>query len=296
MDNTGYTANPSSSPRRSLPRNALVRGPGSSTAVGKPLDSGLRRNDGTPSPRRRPGSSTGAEKPLDSGLRRNDEATPLDSGPRRNDETGALCSNLWNYRSNIENTMESVAAVLFGKTRQAVLGLLFADPETSLYLREMSRLTGIAPGPLQHELAQLLKADLVVREQDGNRVAYRANAAHPVFADLQGLVAKTCGIPALLAAALAPLAGRIAFAAIYGSLAKGANHARSDVDLLIVGDIALKKALSAIAPVEARIGREVSVRIFSREEFRQRRARRDAFIAGVLSGPLTPLMGALDDA
>ena len=81
MDNTGYTANPSSSPRRSLPRNALVRGPGSSTAVGKPLDSGLRRNDGTPSPRRRPGSRTAVEKPLDSGLRRNDESCGL----RRNE-------------------------------------------------------------------------------------------------------------------------------------------------------------------------------------------------------------------
>ena len=74
--------------------------PGTQFGGGKPLDSGLRRNDEWSSPRRRPGSRTAVAKPLDSGLRRNDEglsprrrpgsstaeAKPLDSGLRRNDE------------------------------------------------------------------------------------------------------------------------------------------------------------------------------------------------------------------
>lgn len=208
----------------------------------------------------------------------------------------AVCSNNKNKRSCIGDNMDSAAAVLFGKTRQAVLALLFDQPEKSYYLREMARCTGIAPGPLQHELAQLHKADLVVRLKDGNRVIYRANTDHPAFADLQGLVSKTCGVPAQLAAALAPHSARISFAAIYGSLAKGTNHARSDVDLLVVGDIDLQTALAAVTPVEARIGREVSVRIYSREEFRERRARQDRFIQGVLTGSLTILLGAPDDA
>lgn len=206
------------------------------------------------------------------------------------------CSIIENRCSNNWIDMDSAAAVLFGKTRQAVLTLLFDQPGAAYYLREISRITGIAPGPLQHELTQLHKADLVVRLQDGNRVTYQANTAHPVFADLQGLVSKTCGVPAQLTAAFAPHAARIAFAAIYGSLAKGTNHARSDVDLLIVGDLDLQTVLAAVAPVEARIGREVSVRIFSREEFRERRARQDHFIEGVMTGPLTPLLGTPDDA
>jgi predicted transcriptional regulator len=105
--------------------------------------------------------------------------------------------------------MDSAAAVLFGKTRQAVLALLFDQPEQTYYLREMARRTGIAPGPLQHELSQLHKADLVIRLRDGNRVTYQANTAHPVFSDLQGLVSKTCGVPAQLIAALAPHATQI---------------------------------------------------------------------------------------
>lgn len=192
--------------------------------------------------------------------------------------------------------MDSAAAVLFGKTRQAVLTLLFDQLGAGYYLREISRLTGIAPGPLQQELTQLHKADLVIRQHDGNRVTYQANTAHPAFADLQGLISKTCGVSAQLAAVLSPHAGAIRFAAIYGSLAKGTNHARSDVDLLVVGDIDLPAVLTAVAPVEARIGREISVRLFSREEFADRRHRQDHFVQGVLSGPLTILLGASDDA
>ena len=102
--------------------------------------------------------------------------------------------------------------------------------------------------------------------------------------------------PAQINAALQPLAGQIRFAALYGSLAKGVNHARSDVDLLIVGDLNLEQALAAIVPVEGRIGREISVRIYSAEDFRTRREQGEHFINNVMSGPLTPLIGSAGDA
>lgn len=191
--------------------------------------------------------------------------------------------------------METTAAVLFGKTRRAVLTLLFGQPEQSYYLRELARQTGISPGALQHELGQLQKADLVERRKDGNRITYSANAAHPVFADLRSIVHKTCGLPAEIKAALQPLAAKIRFATLYGSLAKGLNHARSDVDLLIVGDLNLKQALAAIMPVEAHIGREISVRTYRTKDFHARRKKGEYFINNVMSGPLTPLIGALDD-
>jgi len=206
------------------------------------------------------------------------------------------CYIIKNNRSNYWCDMEATAAVLFGKTRQAVLALLFEQPEQACYLREIARQTGISPGALQHELGQLQKADLVERIQDGNRVTYRANTAHPVFAELQSIVRKTCGLPAQIKAALQPLAGQIRFAALYGSLAKGVNHARSDVDLLIVGDLNLEQALAAIVPVEGRIGREISVRIYSAEDFRTRREQGEHFINNVMSGPLTPLIGSAGDA
>lgn len=192
--------------------------------------------------------------------------------------------------------MDAAASVLFGKTRQAALAILFDQPERAYYLRELARQAGISPGALQHELEQLQKADLIERSQDGNRVSYRANTAHPIFSELQSIVRKTCGLSAQIKAGLAPLGGQIHFAALYGSVAKGLNHARSDVDLLVVGDLSLEQALAVVVPVESRLGREIGVRLYHPEDFRKRRAQGDPFLSNVLRGPITQLIGTPDDA
>ena len=140
-------------------------------------------------------------------------------------------------------------------------------------------------------MGRLGRAEIIKRARDGNRVTYRANTSHPVFEDLQSIVHKTCGIPSLIKAALAPFLKKITFAAIYGSIAKGTDHARSDVDLLIVGSLGLDQATEALAPVEERIDREIGLRVFSKEEFRRRRAREDSFLHRVMSGPLTTILG-----
>lgn len=192
--------------------------------------------------------------------------------------------------------MDATASVLFGKTRQAVLSILFDQPARSRYLRELERQTGISSGALQHELVQLLRADLLIREQDGNRVTYRANTRHPIYEELRAIVQKTCGLPAQVKSALEASAAKIRFAAIYGSIAKGADHAQSDVDLLVVGDTTVADILQAVQPVEAALGREISVRIFRPDEFRQRRQQGEPFLTGVLNGPHTDLIGTPDDA
>ena len=58
---------------------------------------------------------------------------------------------------------------------------------------------------------------------------------------------------------MAPHAKQIEFAAVYGSVAKGTDHARSDVDLLIVGALGMEQATAAVAPIEERIDREIDL-------------------------------------
>jgi predicted nucleotidyltransferase len=190
--------------------------------------------------------------------------------------------------------MSATADVLFGKTRQAVLSRLFESSSSAYYLRELARQTGISPGALQHELARLVAADLVEREDDGNRVRYRANVKHPIFAEMQSIVHKTCGLPTQLRAALQSVEG-IRFAAIYGSFAKRQEHARSDVDLLVVGSQKLETVLSAIEPLESSLNREISVRNYSTRDFRTRREEGDAFLSATLDGPLISLVGSPND-
>src|SRR3954465_14518796 len=114
----------------------------------------------------------------------------------------------------------SVGDLLFGKTRQAVMGLLFLKPEESFHLRQIVRLTGAGIGPVQRELAKLVDAGLLLREQRGRQVYFQA-AGSPVFGELRGLLVKTAGVADVLRQALSPLAPGIRSAFIFGSFAKG---------------------------------------------------------------------------
>ncbi len=193
--------------------------------------------------------------------------------------------------------MERAAATLFGKTRRAVLARLYLDPQREFRLRELARLTGISSGAVQYELRQLAAAGLVRRsERDGLLVTYRADADSPIHAELRAIVEKTSGIEELVRQALKPAAKNIRLAFIYGSIARGVNRARSDLDLLVVGALPFGELIRLLQPAEARIGREISPRLFSQKEYRRRLARRDRFLISVLRGPKIVLAGDLDDA
>lgn len=192
--------------------------------------------------------------------------------------------------------MAGATDILFGKTRQAVLARLFDEPVQSYYLREISRQSGISPGALGQELKKLHEADLIIREQDGNRVSFSANTAHPIYHELVALVRKTCGMRRMIQHALAPLSERIVFAAIYGSIAKHADHADSDIDLLVVGELTLAKILEALQPLEAVFAREINLRLYRPDDFQQKLKDRQGFLTGVINGPLDILIGQINDA
>jgi predicted nucleotidyltransferase/DNA-binding HxlR family transcriptional regulator len=191
--------------------------------------------------------------------------------------------------------MDATASVLFGKTRQAVLGALFQDPEQGWYLRQLERETGLSTGTLHLELKQLIKADLIRKRQDGNRIVYQPNPTHPIYEPLREIVEKTCGIPARIGQGLAELGDGIRYAAIFGSMARGRDSAASDIDLIVVGKLSNKDLIPTIQQLEQNLSREIGFRLYSPEEFLQRRET-DPFLQRVLSQPLTPVMGKLDDA
>ena len=192
--------------------------------------------------------------------------------------------------------MRNATDILFGKTRQEVLARLYDVPVNKYYLRELSRQTSISAGALQKELRTLLGADLIVSEKDGNRVSYSANTSHPIYPELLALVRKTCGVRTMIRNTLAPLEEHIRLAAIYGSTAKHTDHAKSDIDLLVVGNLSLARVLDVLHPLEEVFAREISVRLYSPDDFRQSLNDRQGFITGVINGPLDVLIGDLNDA
>lgn len=129
--------------------------------------------------------------------------------------------------------------------------------------------------------------------RDGRRAYYRANRSGALFAELRGIVRKTMGVPAELQAALAPLAGRIDLAFVYGSVARGSDRTDSDIDLLVVGDeIILEELYRRLAVAEKRLGRKVNPTLYTAAEFRRRRAAKNPFLTKVLAREKIIFMGS----
>jgi predicted nucleotidyltransferase len=91
----------------------------------------------------------------------------------------------------------------------------------------------------------------------------------------------------VLRASLATLLSqrRVELAFVYGSVASGKKTARSDVDLLVVGDVSLTQLIPALRAAEARLGREVNSTVYPVKEFRDKVKRAAPFLKCVLTGP-----------
>jgi predicted nucleotidyltransferase/predicted transcriptional regulator len=158
---------------------------------------------------------------------------------------------------------QTLASLLFPEYRRRVLGLLLLRPEESLHGREVARRTGLPAGTITRELTKLAEAGLLRREKRGNQQVYSANTSGPIFAELASILRKTSGLGDVLSAALAPLAGRVKLAFVFGSVARGEEAARSDVDVLLVGDAGFRDVVEALYPAQTTLGRE-SIRRSSR--------------------------------
>lgn len=185
--------------------------------------------------------------------------------------------------------------LLFNAYRRRVLALLLLRPEESLYVRELSRLTGVPAGSLHRELQVLTRAGLVLREPTGNQVRYRANRACPIYPELAGIFRKTAGLVDLLRDALAPLGKRVEVAFVFGSMAQGTETASSDVDLFVVGRATLAEVVALVAPLHPRLGREVNAVAMTRKEFDAQRASGDRFVRRVIAEPRLFVVGDDDD-
>ncbi|WP_234414114.1 MarR family transcriptional regulator [Ideonella sp. A 288] len=184
---------------------------------------------------------------------------------------------------------------LLGQTRAAVLGALLLHPEASLHVRELARLTGASAGSLHRELRALAELGLLIRQEVGRQVHYRANPASPVFAELAGLLRKTGGLADVLRNALLPLGGKVAQAFVYGSIAAGTERAGSDVDVMVLGTVGFADLARVLASVQDALGREVNPTVMAPRDFTRRWAAGDGFARSVASGPRIWLIGGEDD-
>lgn len=190
----------------------------------------------------------------------------------------------------------ALAGVLFTPVQQRVLGLLFGQPERRFQSAELIRLAGAGTGAAHRLLTRLAATGLLRVETVGNQKFYQANERAPVYAELVGLVRKTVGLAGPLQAALAALAERIAAAFVYGSVAKGADRATSDIDLMVIADdLDYATLTAALAAAEELLARPVSPNLMTRAEWRRKRTEAHSFAARIATQPKVFVIGTEDD-
>lgn len=191
--------------------------------------------------------------------------------------------------------MSSLAHQLFGQTRSAVLCVLLLRPELSLHVRELARLTGASAGSLHRELRHLADMGLLLREEVGRQVHYRANVGHPVYPDLSQLLRKTAGLVDVLREALEPLGDKVDVAFVYGSMASGTEKSGSDVDLMVLGKASFADLARVLAPAQATLRRDVNPTVMTRSEFSDKLSAGDGFVRSVAAGDKLWLQGVERD-
>jgi predicted nucleotidyltransferase len=187
--------------------------------------------------------------------------------------------------------MGILAELLSSKIRAEIFRNLFGIAhDSALYMREIERRTGFAIGTVQTELKKLQRLDIISAVKDGNRVYYRANTAHPLYPEIHALVLKTSGLADVIKNALGSTNDiRVAF--VFGSLARQEEKANSDVDLMVIGDIGLRKLTGLLMDVSGKIGREINPHVFSEKEFIKRKKGQDHFLNQVLDSPKIFVIG-----
>lgn len=194
------------------------------------------------------------------------------------------------------HSSSGIAGALFSPVQQRVLGLLFGQPNRVFRGAELIRLAGSGTGATHRVITTLAATGLVTVTRVGNQKHYRANQRSPVFNELRGLIVKTVGLVEPLRRALAPKAGEIRAAFVYGSVARASDRAGSDIDLMVISDsLGYPDLFHALQAAERAMGRPVNPNVMTLADWRTKQAASGSFAARVAAAPRLWVFGSPDD-
>lgn len=183
---------------------------------------------------------------------------------------------------------------MFTDNQLKVLALLMSQPEKEYYLSELGEILGKKPGIFQRGINSLEDQGIVTSRRRGNLRLFSVNREYPLYPEIRRIVEKTAGVEGLLRKMFEGM-DDVTVALIYGSYAKDAMRADSDIDLAVVGKgSAEAKLLREIKKAEKSLDREINFTLYTKKEFAERIRKKDAFLKEILSDKYVLLKGSLD--
>ena len=153
------------------------------------------------------------------------------------------------------------------KTRIKILSLLMFNQDKEYHLREIARIIKISPVYAAKELENLSKLNLINKSKKGNLSLYSINKNCIILDELRQIFIKTDYLWELIRR---ELEGKVNYAFIYGSFAKGEETEKSDIDLFVIGEMKEDSLIKIIQKLEKNTGREINYILWNEKTFQQR--------------------------
>jgi len=141
------------------------------------------------------------------------------------------------------------------------------------------------------------------REAVAKAEAVLVNVAEPCLETLHALerlldakeVRGGSSLENILSDALAPFAGHVAIAFVFGSIARREQGHDSDIDLLVVGGVRLKELAGALHSAEQALGRIINPALYTTASFREKYEAGDPFLLEIVRNEKVFLKGDNDE-
>jgi len=186
--------------------------------------------------------------------------------------------------------MNSLQDFMISRVRVGIMELFFSQPTEMYFVREITRHTHEEINAVRRELDRMLAAGMLKSEERGNRLYYYLNRNYSFFPELLRMVKKSTGLGQKLVKLRKKL-GTVKFVMFSGKFVATDNSKRTEVDILIVGDVVLQELESLIKEEQEKLGREINYTVLPEDEFEFRKQRRDPFLMEVLFGTRVMIIG-----
>ncbi|OXI23926.1 nucleotidyltransferase domain-containing protein [Burkholderia sp. AU15512] len=162
----------------------------------------------------------------------------------------------------------SLADFLFTPGMQRVLGATLLRPDRSFTLQELLLLANSGRGSAQKQVDRLVEVGVLKEDaRRGRQRSIRANTEFVLYPELVSIARKSFAVAEPLTEALLPFAAHISTAFVFGSVAKGTDSGRSDIDLIVIGNVPLLELSEALHVVEQNLLRPVNFSLYEPDEW-----------------------------
>lgn len=184
----------------------------------------------------------------------------------------------------------SMVDFLIAPRMQRVLAALLVNPNREFSYNELIEVSQAGRNGGRETIQRLAEGGVVLERRLANQRRFRANPAFPLYAELRAICAKSFGMTECIKTMLEPMAPSIKLAFVFGSVAEGRDHADSDIDLLVVGDVDVLELSAAASAAEAELGRPVHLSAYGSDEW-EHLLQTDKVMMRIADGPKLMVIG-----